>query len=281
MPNLRLRPEFAERVWGRKVLPGPFCDQIAKTDPIGEIWFSAPPGRDTELLVKYLFTSQRLSIQVHPDNRAARLRGFPRGKDEAWYILDADPGAVIGLGLTREVSPEELRAAALDGSIEQLIDWRPAKAGDLFYSPAGTVHVIGAGLSLIEVQQNLDLTYRLYDYGRPRELHLDDGIAVANPAPAPPPTSARELGDGRAALVEGSSFVLEKWTLADARRLHSDDGELLLMPLSGNGRIDGDALAAGSVWRIDGNARLDAGDGIDLLAAYPGALVRDDVCVAV
>jgi mannose-6-phosphate isomerase len=82
-------------------------------------------------------------------------------------ILEAEPEARIGLGLCHEVSRDELRAAALDGSIEQLLDWHPAKAGDVFFSPAGTVHALGAGLTLVEIQQNLDLTYRLYDYGRP------------------------------------------------------------------------------------------------------------------
>src|SRR5205823_13170573 len=108
----------------------------------------------------------------------ARARGLPRGKSECWYILEAEPGAVLGLGLTREAAADELRAAALDGSIEELISWRPVRAGDFISVPPGTIHAIGAGISLLEIQQNADVTYRLYDYGRPRELHLDDGIAV-------------------------------------------------------------------------------------------------------
>src|SRR3546814_2738640 len=92
-----------------------------------------------------------------------------RGKDEAWLILAAEPDSTIALGTKRPVGREELRDAALDGSIEDLLDWKPVKAGDFYYSPAGTVHAIGAGITLIEVQQNVDLTYRLYDYGRPRD----------------------------------------------------------------------------------------------------------------
>ncbi len=267
-----------ERIWGRRCLPSTFRIESA-TDPIGEIWFNDDADRDPALLVKYIFTADRLSIQVHPDDAAARARGFVRGKDEAWYILDAEPGAVIGLGLTETISPEELRAAALDGSIEELIDWRPAKAGDLFWSPAGTIHAIGGGLSLIEVQQNLDLTYRLYDYGRPRELHLDDAVAVARPGPAPAATRPREIGARRAVLVEGGSFILEKCTLRGRTRLRSNDGELLLMPLGGEGRIGDVSLGAGSVWRVDGEAELDAGDGLELLAAYPGATVVEEICV--
>ncbi len=145
---------------------------------IGEIWFVS--DEPLPLLAKYIFTSERLSVQVHPDDDQARSRGFPRGKAECWFILDCDPGATIGLGLTRQLTRDELRAAALDGSIEDAIDWRPVKPGDFLYVPPGTIHAIGAGISLLELQQNSDVTFRLYDYGRPRELHLEDALAVAN-----------------------------------------------------------------------------------------------------
>jgi mannose-6-phosphate isomerase len=98
-----------------------------------------------------------------------------RGKEECWLVIDAEPGATLGVGFHEPVSHEVLRAAALDGSIEDMLVWHPVKAGDFFYIPANTVHAIGAGVSLIEIQQNSDITYRLYDYGRPRELHLDKG----------------------------------------------------------------------------------------------------------
>ena len=205
------------------------------------------------LLVKYLFTSERLSIQVHPDDAAARARGHARGKDEAWYVLSAEPGAVIGLGLTHEVSREALREAALDGSIEHLLDWRPVGAGEAFYSPAGTVHAIGGGLSLIEIQQNLDLTYRLYDYGRPRELHLDEGVAVADPAPWPP---FAPVHDGaRTILAAGHAFVLERWTLAGGAAATLPEGSVLV-PLAAGGTIDGETLEAGTVWAAEGPVTL-------------------------
>ena len=252
----RLPRRHVERVWGRRDLAGPFAPPPnAGAEPIGEIWFEDEAG--AELLVKYLFTAERLSIQVHPSDSAARALGHRRGKDEAWYILAAEPGAAIGLGLTREVAPEALRAAALDGSIERLLDWREVAAGDVFYSPAGTVHAIGAGLSLIEVQQNLDLTYRLYDYGRPRELHLDEAVAVAEPGPWIRPFEPRELAPGRTVLAAGGAFALERWT--GAVRIDVPDGTMLI-PLAGD--------EAGEVWAADGRVELPGP--VDLLAAYPG-----------
>lgn len=266
----RLVGRHVERIWGRRDLAGPFAPPAGTASaPIGEIWFegadSDEPG--AELLVKYLFTSERLSIQVHPGDAAARARGHARGKDEAWYVLSAEPGAVIGLGLTHEVSRDALRAAALDGSIEHLLDWRPAKAGDVYYSPAGTVHAIGGGLSLIEIQQNLDLTYRLYDYGRRRELHLDEGVAVADPVPWAPPFEPVRDGP-RTILAAGRAFVLERWTLAAAAAATMPAGTVLV-PLAPGGAIDGAAIEAGAAWAAAGRVTL-VGPA-DLLVAYPGA----------
>jgi mannose-6-phosphate isomerase len=243
-----------ERVWGRTDIPAGFPG-LGEGVPVGEIWFEPPA--DAPLLVKYLFTAERLSIQVHPDDAAARARGFPRGKDEAWFILDAAPDARIGLGLTHKVSPEALRAAALDGSIETLLDWRPVSPGELLYAPAGTIHAIGGGIALIEIQQHLDLTYRLYDYGRPRELHLDEGIAVSTPGPWSPAPA-----DGFV-LARGSAFRVERWR--QAGRL---SGPAVLVPLADAGEIDGAPLGTATCWDVEGDVDI-AGEGIDLLAAFP------------
>lgn len=271
MPFSQLSRRSIERIWGRLSIP-PAFGVAATTDPIGEIWFTDDAGRDAELLVKYIFTSERLSIQVHPDDAAAKARGYARGKDEAWYILDAEPGAVIGLGLTETISPETLRAAALDGGIEELIDWRPAKAGDLFWSPAGTVHAIGGGLSLIEVQQNLDLTYRLYDYGRPRELHVEQGIEAAHRRPYDSDVESVRVDEGRTALLPGPIFVLERWTGARAQRLAaSADRPVWFIPVSGDSSLNGKPIAPGTCWLADESVEISVGTGGDLLAAYPGA----------
>lgn len=270
----RLGRRPLERVWGRQELPDRFRDCAGEAGPIGEIWFEN--GARDALLVKYLFTSERLSIQVHPDDEVARARGHPHGKDEAWLVLEAEPGAVIGLGLRREISKRALRAAALDGSIEQLIDWRPVRAGDSFYSPAGTIHAIGGGLALVEIQQNVDLTYRLYDYGRPRELHLDEAVAAARPAPLPNGSRAVERGPGRRLLTPAGNFSVERWTFGGRQRIGGLGSELLIVPLEGRGSLDGEKLEAGCVWRVEGEALLDAENGADLLAAYPGP-VRDEI----
>jgi mannose-6-phosphate isomerase len=260
----RLNRRHVERIWGVAALPPAFAPARPPAEPIGEIWFEDEAGADPALLVKYLFTSERLSVQVHPGDADAQAQGHKRGKDEAWYILGAEPGATLGLGLTREVSAEALRAAALDGSIERLLDWRPVAAGDLFYSPAGTIHAIGAGLSLIEIQQNLDLTYRLYDYGRPRELHLEEALGVADPRPWSPPYAPREAGRGRTILAAGGAFTLERWQSGGEA-----GDESVVVPLAAGGTIDGTPLEAGSVWRVEGRATIAGGD---LLVAYPGAV---------
>lgn len=178
---MKLRKKTVSKPWGQQVLPAMFGGE--RTKKIGEVWFQPPPSVTPALMVKYLFTSEKLSIQVHPDNRTARNAGLPSGKDECWLVLDAEVDAVLGIGLKTKTSDSKLRAAATLGEIENLIDWKPVKAGDFFYIPAGTIHAIGPGLQLIEIQQNVDVTYRLYDYGRPRDLHLDDAIAAAKTDP--------------------------------------------------------------------------------------------------
>jgi mannose-6-phosphate isomerase len=262
----RLTSRHVERIWGRRDLPPAFAPPSPQAEPVGEIWFEDEAGGDPELLVKYLFTAERLSVQVHPGDEAARARGHARGKDEAWYVVAAEPGAAIGLGLTHAVSADELRAASRDGRIETLLDWRPVASGQFFYSPAGTIHAIGGGVSLIEIQQNLDLTYRLYDYGRPRELHLEEAVAVARPGPWSPPFEPREVEPGRTILAAGRAFVVE-------RRIGGGEAQadMLVIPLAPGGAIDGHPLPAGTVWRVDGTARI---EGADILVAYPGGRPR-------
>ncbi|HEY6868643.1 MAG TPA: class I mannose-6-phosphate isomerase [Novosphingobium sp.] len=193
--------------WGRDRLPRPF---VTDGERIGEIWFE-PPAELPQLLVKYIFTSEALSVQVHPSDAQTLAAGLGRqGKEECWLVIDAEPDAVLGIGFREPVGPEAMRAAALDGSIEQLMVWHPVRPGDFFYIPANTVHAIGAGVSLIEVQQNSDITYRLYDYGRPRELHLDQGIAVAKGEPYAERWHRAVPERGEESLVSGPLFRLDR-----------------------------------------------------------------------
>ena len=233
---MKFNRQYIEKPWGRTQLPAIF--DAPPGERIGEVWFTG--GVDLPLLAKYIFTSERLSIQVHPNDDQARELGLPQGKNECWYILESDPGATLGLGLKRELSGNELREAALDGSIEELIDWRPVTAGDFFYVPAGTVHAIGAGISLIEFQQNVDVTYRLYDYGRPRELHLDDGIAVARASPFSDGLVVHVQDDAERTLVDGPYFKLVH-TRVDALR----ERERWVMPLEGEARAGGEIACSG------------------------------------
>src|SRR5206468_6535686 len=201
---MKLERRYVEEPWGRTELP-PMFDPPAG-ERIGEVWFT--DGAELPLLAKYIFTSERLSIQVHPDDEQARERGLAQGKSECWYILEAEPGATLGLGLKSVVSAADLRSAALDGAIEQLMDWRSVRAGDFFMVLPGTIHAIGGGISLLEFQQNSDVTYRLYDYGRPRELHLDQAISVARSAPYPASLAQHLSPEEQRTLVDGPRFIL-------------------------------------------------------------------------
>ncbi len=263
----RLDTIRVEKPWGARVLwPGfenPRADQAA----VGEIWFDAPPGQEAALLVKYLFTNERLSIQVHPNDEQARAAGHAHGKAEAWVILAAAPDATIAIGTQAVMSAAALQASALDGSIETLVDWKPVKAGDVIYLPSGTIHAIGAGITLIEVQQNVDLTYRLYDYGRPRELHLGAGVAVSMPAPFTVAPIVGDIGEGRSSLVSSDKFILERWD-DQARSLSLTAGKpAWMIPVSGGGSIECARYQAGECWLVNDFAVIEPDAGSELLVA--------------
>lgn len=236
-----LATEAVAKVWGREHLPAPF--EAPPGERIGEIWFETPPALEG-LLAKYLFTSEKLSVQVHPSD--AQAPAGKRGKEECWLILDAEPGATIALGFKRAVGADEMRAAAEDGSIEDLLDWKRVAAGDFFYLPAGTVHAIGPGLALVEVQQESDITYRLYDYGRPRELHLDEAMRVARGEPYPESLHRRLDPEVSAMLVDGPHFLLAHVTGNDtAATAGRFGGAVQLLPLEGGVAIGGERIEPG------------------------------------
>jgi len=246
---MKLERLYVEKPWGRTDLPPMFGAPACKR--IGEVWFTG--GGDLPLLAKYIFTSERLSIQVHPNDEEARERGLKEGKSECWTIVDAVPGARLGLGLKRGVSKDELRSAALDGSIEALMDWRPVRSGDFIFVPSGTIHAIGAGISLLEFQQNSDVTYRLFDYGRPRELHLDDGIAVSKPLPFPADLVQHlSVGEERI-LVDGPHF-----TLIQSNEDALQDRLRWIIPLAGEVRCGNELANAGDCLLAQANERVEA-----------------------
>lgn len=264
----QLEGHAVEKVWGRRDLPGMYGDASTRAEPVGEIWFADDAA--TDLLVKCLFTSEKLSIQVHPDDTQAQASGHRCGKEEAWYVLSAEPGAVIGAGFAVAMSGTDLRTAALDGSIEELMTWHPVMPGDFFHVPAGTVHAIGAGLSLFEIQQNVDLTYRLYDYGRPRELHLDDGIAAALAVPFER-AEIRSIGRGRDLLAVSDKFVIERLSGAlDHLVVGSEERPAWIIPVAEGCVAAGSKLAPGTVWLADAPEKMALTDDAIVLVARAG-----------
>ena len=239
-----LTTKTVEKPWGADALPPPFDTPAGKR--IGEIWFE-PPQDLPQLLVKYIFTSESLSVQVHPSDTQTEAAGLGRqGKEECWLVIDAQPGAVLGIGFEGPISPERMREAALDGSIEDLLVWHPVKAGDFFYIPANTVHAIGGGCSIIEIQQNSDITYRLYDYGRPRELHLDEAIGVAKGEPHDPACRRHLPENGDVRLVDGPYFRLDRVDgLPDVETAARYHGALLVIPREGEAQVAGQTVAPG------------------------------------
>ncbi len=244
---MKLHKHLVEKPWGRTDVPAAFGDMAGRR--IGEVWYEGADAAELPVLVKWLFTSEKLSIQVHPDDAEAQARGQASGKEECWYIVDAEPDAVLGMGTTRPLSPDELRAASLSGEIEQLMDWKPVKPGDYFYIPAGTVHAIGAGITLIEVQQYADITYRLYDYGRPRELHLDDGVAVSKAAPYADARAGRAEGDRQ--LVDGPHFWLNHVTSDEALDAIDRPGPYWIVPISGEAGLSNETVHPGDCLLVD------------------------------
>ncbi len=260
-----LRPEFVERPWGARdlspVYPGHRCEK-----PVGEVWLTGDENRvsngplagrtlgelcreygralvgesarETErfpLLIKFLFPREKLSVQVHPDDEAARRVGQPCGKTECWYVLAADPGAQVALGLKPGVTREQLARAIQEVRAEELLNWVEIHAGEMIYVDAGTVHTIGPGSILVETQQNSDTTYRLYDYGHPREIHIEQGLAATKER-----TRAGKVHRQVAAttLVASPSFLVEKFALKETRCFEAAHSPQIFVALEGSGAAE-------------------------------------------
>lgn len=233
-----LRPRLSERVWGFEKLPA-FLEQPQPGKPVGEAWltamecvdqetgltlgeltrqwpteFGAVDGSGFPLLMKWLFPREKLSVQVHPNDEQARAVGEPRGKTECWYVLSADPGATVSVGFEEEISREEIARAIADGTLESKMRYLPVKSGDMVYLEAGTMHAMNPGVVVLETQQYSDTTYRLYDYGRPRELHLERGLAVTN-VESRSGLMAPEERDGFMRLASSPYFAVDRFKLPD------------------------------------------------------------------
>jgi len=243
---VRLTPSLRERVWGKTVLAPWYPNSPT---PIGESWFLSEflSGRDLPLLVKWIFTSERLSVQVHPDDGEDGVRG----KTEMWHILDAAPGATIAMGFREPVTRKHLWEAARTGEVEYLLDWVPVHAGETYFIPAHTVHAIGAGIVLCEIQQNSDVTYRLWDYGRPRELHVEKAVPIADLGVHPGASHPVSTGEGLQELVRCRHFVTELVSLEEGDGfVPAPEKSQLWICLAGAGAIGGMDYAPGEVWLL-------------------------------
>ena len=260
-----LDPILVERIWGvHSLSPWHAVGGDGSTEkPIGEIWLTAetckvasgvaagqslaevteaspeafgdPGHHGFPLLIKLLFPREKLSVQVHPNDAEAQALGMPRGKTECWYVLSADPGAQVAVGFKKPLSTEQVAAAIKNGSVENELHMLDVKAGDMVFVDAGTVHAIGPGMVVLETQQYSDTTYRLWDYGRPRELHVEAGMAVTRTTSdaglvAPTPM------DGFTRLVASAYFAVDRFKLggADAAAL-GDAGKLQILIALGGG----------------------------------------------
>ncbi len=233
----------------------PYFNRVVEAEPIGEVWLTgencrvangplagqtlgdlamqygaeftgeaAPQPSRFPLLIKFLFPHQKLSVQVHPDDECARRVGEPCGKSECWYVARAVAGAQVGLGLRPGITREMFRLAIEANQAEHMLNWIDVSTGEMIYVDAGTVHTMGPHCIVIETQQNCDLTYRLYDYGRPRQLHLDLGMAAIREKTHACRIEPR-LREGHDLLVASPCFVVERFKVNSPVTLTAEPGK--------------------------------------------------------
>lgn len=296
----RLAPYFRTRPWGFQDLR-PWFNYRTEGEPIGEVWLTgemcaaetgplkgvsladitrqhraallgAIAETDFPLLVKILFPREKLSVQVHPDDALAQQYGEPRGKTECWYALEAQPGAQVALGIRPGVTAAQVEAAVGDGTMESLLEMVPVAEGDMIFVAAGTVHAVGPGAVLLETQQTSDLTYRIFDYGSARELHLEKAFAAMRLATGAGKV-APQREDGHIVLIDQRYFRVERWPLAQetGRELTAPHATVqMLFVLRGRIQIAGEGFeefvvernqvavvpAVTSRWAIEGEAEV-------------------------
>jgi len=273
----RIDPRFDARVWGYQDLR-PWFDVQAGDCPIGEAWLTgdmclvatgphkgkrldemfreahesllgANVGvKDSPLLIKLLFAKEKLSVQVHPDDELARKYGDARGKTECWYALAAEPHAQVAIGLKQGVTLEQVERGIKSSTLEESLNILPVAKGDMIFVDAGTVHAIWPGAILLETQQNCDITYRMYDYGRPRELHVEKALEATRLTTRAGKVAPKALAD-RTLLIDTEYFRVERIPVngkRDSSSLKSTDspayGLAFLFAASGEGRISGEGF---------------------------------------
>ena len=257
---VRLTPSLRERVWGKMRLEPWFPNSDR---PIGEAWFLT--DRELPLLVKLIFTSERLSVQVHPDDG----EDGARGKTEMWHIVEAEPGATIAMGFREPLTRDRLWEATRTGEVEQLVNWVEVQPGETYFMPAHTVHAIGAGIVLFEIQQNSDVTYRLWDYGRPREIHVDKAVPISDLTVHSGAAKPQSLGPGREELVRARHFTTELVRLEPNSAIMPEPRECQLwICLEGSGTIGGEPFKRGEVWWMPEPAELSAAEPARFLRTY-------------
>lgn len=266
--------KLVPKPWGSNDLR-PWNNGHHSISPVGEIWFQRPDAAAPlpNLLLKLLFTSAPLSIQVHPDDAFAESIGLPNGKSEAWHILDAKPGGRVAVGLKRKITASELRNSIVDGSIVRHVQWRKVVKGETVFVRAGTIHAIGAGLVIAEIQQQSDTTYRMFDYGRDREIHIEKAVEVSDPGPAEASQPARRLSDVRTRLLSSSFFTLERIELpAQSRWEIQARLETWILVLQGQAKIASKWMQPGSALYLrDDHGVFDIGpEGLTALIASAG-----------
>jgi len=252
-------PKFDPRPWGAHDL-SPIYPNRPFEEKIGEAWLTgddckiangpltgrtlsqvsekyqrelvgdaAPDSRRFPLLLKFLFPHEKLSVQVHPDDEHARRVNQPWGKTECWYVAHAKAGAQVALGLKPGVTVTQLEGAIREKRAEELLNWLNVYTGDMIYVSGGTVHTLGPGSVIVETQQQSDTTYRLYDYGRPRDLHLKEGLGsvklkvASGKVVRPAPTQVPGSNNRRAPLVAAPYFIVDMFELKDAQELGTRD----------------------------------------------------------
>ena len=296
----RLEPVFSPRPWGARNLAPLFPEKSNLAEPLGEAWLTgdecrfasgpfagkklgeAWPAMSAEwtgtrlnsqavtfpLLVKFLFSREKLSVQVHPDDAYAQAHekaAGGRGKTEMWYVVDAEQGAEVLVGLNPDVTKESFRRAAGDASIEDSIQHIPLRSGEAIFVPAGTVHTLGAGFVLCEIQQSSDLTYRIYDYnrrdanGKARELHLDKALDVTRFGPQLggklDPVTVDRGGLQKTFLAACRYFATERWQFAQpvSAQISPEHFELWIV-IQGGGSFrssnDSAQYAPAQVWLV-------------------------------